>query len=493
MLVIFTVALLMPSFARCESKDLVFLETMPNPDGTDGPENEYFTLFNQKDSDVDLTGYKICNLINDCYEPKNTIPSGGCLKIFRKDFNFTLHNDKEELSLIDKDNQIIDKVITGSAPSGKAWVCQSDGCKFDNPSTDCKYVAEIPPAEVIPEKIPEKTDEIPISSPQEETSATSKSVVPKNSSEKTSEKTFEISSSNDFDKALEKIKEGLLASLLINIKGRIAIPKEVFSPTIFYLSSYGKLVKISVYSSALSNTDFSSDESVEIQNGYLKYQSQAFVIGIGKKTKIGKINKNLLSKSSKSKTTPFSLKKAKQLEGKNVKLEGEILEKKGDYFFLKNTKNSENVTVYFPKPLWMKYQGTKEAGKAFPVYFKDPSKTSDFKGSLMNLKGVVEYKEGSSRIIVRDLKEIAIQKKSLISEEKAKEKIAKKTDNTNKNSPEAKISQPNQLTPAVLTSITNPNPKNTTITFTDLAQRISWKTIWQLTWRKVVNWIGKWF
>jgi len=127
-------------------------EIMPNPEGYDSKESEYIKIFSKEDAVLDE--YKICNIDDDCYQLTGNIKKNECLKIFRKDFNFVLHNKEEKLILY-KDNLIVDQVETKNAPSGKAWIC-TDSCDWADPSGGCNYEAqpeepeEIEITEIIP-------------------------------------------------------------------------------------------------------------------------------------------------------------------------------------------------------------------------------------------------------------------------------------------------------------------------------------------------------
>lgn len=431
---------------------------MVNPDGTDSKENEYLKIMRLGEV-FDLTDYKICNLANDCFVFNENFFVESCLKIFRKDFIFTLHNDREEISLFDPSGSLIDKVTLSNAPSGKAWFC-GENCSFEDPKESCSLEEPISKDASIPE-------------PEEETETNEiKSVVTEKDNEKTGSnlaKIFSIKRKDDFKKAFLKIKEENLPSLEIDISGTVVVPKEVFAQNILYLSSFSQMVKVIVYSSALEKMDFKKDQKIQIKNGYLKYQNQAFVLGIGKKTRISPTKKSI----NHPKVRDFDLAKASKMNGSLVSLSGEILGRKGDYFFLKDKKSNEEVSVYFPKPLFMKYQGTKNGGKIFPVFYAETGKNSDFMGDFMNLKGVCDFVSGSSRIILRDLLEIEITKKDKTTPPKKSEVTPPE--------PPKKVSATDKSTEG-----TSPLQKNQEFfsppkaTLPETAKKISWETIWKL-------------
>jgi len=447
---------------------------MANPEGTDGKENEYFKIFN-RGANVDLKGYQVCNITGDCFVLEGTLLSNSCLKIFRKDFIFTLHNDKEELTLSDAEKVVLNKVTVPAAPSGKVWYCRENSCSFEDPQESCLLEAD----DVSTDPLNENRDDSELA-PEEVDQATESTTeeVAKETTQKESSN-FVISDEKDWEKAFKKIKDGQLVSLMVDIQGKVIIPKEVFSAKILYLSAFGKLVKISVYASSLTDMPFSKDETIEIKNGFLKYQSQGFTIGIGKKTEVKKIN----ASSSRKKIPYFSAKKAEKMAGKLVKATGEILEKKGDYLFLKSAEDGANLSVYFPKPLFMKYQGTKNGGSLFPVFYEEKSKSSDFVGDFVALKGVCDFNSGSSRIILRDLDEIKITKK---------EKTALPQEaNTNLSQSQKNVVAPSNLSetipPPQENQAISPPPKTT---LPETAQKISFRTLWQLFTWKIRDGIG---
>jgi len=112
---------------------------MPNPDGRDGKDNEYFIIYNSSDVQQNLDEWKVCNIRGNCFILSNVIEGKGCLKIFRNEFNFVLHNDQEKLILFDKEQNIINEITTKSAPSGKAWICLSGNCEWLEPKESCDY------------------------------------------------------------------------------------------------------------------------------------------------------------------------------------------------------------------------------------------------------------------------------------------------------------------------------------------------------------------
>ena len=103
-----------------------FNEILPNtPLGQKDEEKEYIEIFNQNDFEVDLTNWKIEDLIgktNTFLLPTGTkIKGKGFLVFYRTQTKITLNNNGDGLKLLDPDGKIIDTITFQKAPRGKSY------------------------------------------------------------------------------------------------------------------------------------------------------------------------------------------------------------------------------------------------------------------------------------------------------------------------------------------------------------------------------------
>ena len=99
--------------------DVVFKSVLPNPDGQDSG-NEIIILKNNLNEEVDLNQWKIVNQKN-----KEILLNNLMLSPYQKltfnpaDFNLTLVNKADQLSLVDPAGNLIDRINWMEAPSGQ--------------------------------------------------------------------------------------------------------------------------------------------------------------------------------------------------------------------------------------------------------------------------------------------------------------------------------------------------------------------------------------
>lgn len=99
-------------------------EIMASPQGNDA-ENEWIELYNPNSTTVDLGGWKIKDKEGQSVTyliPNNTkILANGYLVFRRKDTKIILNNDKDEVSLINPSNKIIDSIIYEKTVRGESY------------------------------------------------------------------------------------------------------------------------------------------------------------------------------------------------------------------------------------------------------------------------------------------------------------------------------------------------------------------------------------
>jgi len=410
-----------------------FVEIMPNPDGTDTKENEYLKLQNESSSNTTLENWKVCNISNDCYLLKESIEAGSCLKIFRSSFIFTLHNDKEELTLFDPTGSTIDKISTGSAPSGKAWQCYQGNCAWGSPQESCDYSFLLPSEEEPQTNDNSLNPEDEISN--ENTNLQENNTQSNNNSASTQKNVtkpvLNILKSKDLTKIQKKMRKEKLTSALVNIAGIVSLPQGLMGKTIFYLSFGDNLIKTHVYSSCqnsplcLRDLNIKIGDEYRIMNTTLKIIDNRWELYLDKNSVVEVINKKKLEKAKINKNL-------KNKAGKIVTVRGKILSKKGDYFFISDPKNQDVISVYLPKMLQYSFlqQLDNNLLGYFPFYYEtQPSKL--WIGGELSAKGVVETAEGEYRIIGSEIIELKGKPESA---KNANDSLKDQKDNRNNNS-----------------------------------------------------------
>jgi len=105
---------------------IFFNEILPNtPLDQRDEEKEYIEIFNENDFEVDLTNWKI----EDIMGKKNTfllskgtkIKGKSFLVFYRPETKITLNNDEDGLNLLDPNGKIVDTVVFQKAPRGKSY------------------------------------------------------------------------------------------------------------------------------------------------------------------------------------------------------------------------------------------------------------------------------------------------------------------------------------------------------------------------------------
>jgi len=508
----FTVALFIASLFGTTSASaqvgLSFAEIMPNPAGTDTKTNEYVKLKNYSAGSLSLEGDKICNVSNDCYNLKGEIAAGACLKIFRTDFVFTLHNDKEELDLFDSDNNIVSQITTGTAPSGQAWLCSDTYCQWDDPRETCDYSDIVDPASLPPtqdddnENINENTNENinnnggtndnsenhpptePAGNNTNVNSNVDNNANTNSAVSKPAKKVFQIFSQKDWSKVKKEMDRKNLLSLAADVQGNILIPLNIVKANTFYLSASGNLVPVNIYPSRQADFErlsplYRAGSRILVGQGYLKNSSGAWQLGVGKNTQLKTKNKPADNKSEAVKT---------------VKVAGKVLRKSGQYFYVEDPGNkSRIITVFIPDVIWTRYLEKEKIG-SFPQLVNNKIVTgSDIKGKNIELAGIRETSGNTERVIVTSENDIQLEKERVDNPKPA----GKEEEKTDKKEIAPEPSPPD-LTPSDPTNLRNENTQNSPAEKPPsaksqslgqiLARKLSWLNLWTITLAKIKDW-----
>jgi hypothetical protein len=474
-------SLLGAKITLAQTSGLSFAEIMPNPDGTDTKTNEYVTLKNYSTQTQTLEGDKICNISNDCYATKGEIAGGTCLKIYRTDFIFTLHNDKEQLNLFDANNNIVSQVTTGTAPSGKAWLCSESFCQWGDPRDTCDYTDIVDPDSLPPDNENENTnDNSENTSINESTESQTASNINTNSaSSKKTKKVYQIFSKKDWAKVKKEMDQKNLLSFTADVQGSIAIPLNIVANNTFYLLAANQLVPVNIYPSRQADYSqlaslYQTDTRVLISQGYLKNSQGNWQLGIGKNTQL----------TAKHRNTPNN----NQMP-KNVTLKGKILRKSGQYFYLEDQDNKNIIsTVFIPTVVWTKYLEQENIG-VFPQLVNNKIVTANnIKGKVMEITGIKETSGNTQRIIVVRENNIQLEKESSAdSQPESVEKVpAKET------AAAAQLPEPDPVSPAVVQPVPAVSAERLSLTKI-LSQKISWMNLWTITSVKFKSWIANLF
>jgi len=458
---------------------LAFVEVMPNPDGTDTKTNEYFKLKNNSAENQKIDGYRACNVSGECYVLKGELAAADCLKIFRTDFTFTLHNDKEELNLYDSKGNLLSQIITGTAPSGKTWQCFQSRCDWGAPKDDCDY------SSLAPKEEPEFEEE---TLPPKDTSQTENSNLNKNSNDNSFEKetedlqtvkidepesninnnsapekpdnpSLDLTDPKDLKQISKKMKKDKLISIVVNIRGIIAVPQGLTGKTIFYFlfegptSSQNILIKTRVYSSCqnspycLRDLELKQGDKLSIKRASLKRIESRWELSLDKNTQIETFEKQKLKKAGMPKKTEKRNTNGffEKQEGKIIAIKGEVVSKKGDYFFILDHKLQKIVSVFVSKPLRNAFSQKLDPVPLgyFPFYLESQS-NKFWIGGLLETKGVVEKSDKEYRVLATEINKMlpnnSDNKLSKLEENRTKkdEKEIRESAISNKNEVEAK-------------------------------------------------------
>ncbi len=103
---------------------IVFNEILPSPEGTDA-DNEWIEIFNQNNFEVDLSNWKISDILGSVktytFPEGSRVPSKEYQVLLRLITKITLNNDGDGLKLIQPDGNIIDSLNYEKAPKGQSY------------------------------------------------------------------------------------------------------------------------------------------------------------------------------------------------------------------------------------------------------------------------------------------------------------------------------------------------------------------------------------
>lgn len=452
-----------------------FCEIMPNPEGTDTKNNEYVKLKNNGNETVNLAGWKICNISQDCYSLEESISTESCNKIYRTNFIFPLHNDKEELNLLDKNLNLIDKISSGTAPSGKAWQCFNGYCEWRDPWENCDYSYLIPEEEPAPgnngnsnESVPEIQDNCNNNSQEENEQANKNTNVSVKSG-------YRVKDKKDFSRLRKILSKKKLASAPVSIKGTVALPPGLLAKTYFYLSLGDNLIKTHIYVSCqdspecLRDIELVQGEQLILQNATTKIKNGRFELFLDENTKAEE-GKNKIKKVNKT----------------NVS--GNIVAKKGDYFFVEDAKNAELFSIYVSKPLQNAY--AKKLGTVPPGYYpfylvSTPNKS--WIGGKIDASGVIETVGEEERLIAYRLNKLEpANNKSEEKKSGGKEKKESEKSETKNIAEKASEQKDNENDKSETKKSENKKIDNDQIKII-LAEKLSWQSLWNIFLNKLTN------
>jgi competence ComEA-like helix-hairpin-helix protein len=116
-------------------KNIFFVEAMPSPEGDDEI-GEYIKIKNGNDFEIDLTGWKITDLIGTpkTYTLAEKIAPLGILSLSRQKTKITLNNSGDDLKLSNPSGEVIDSVEFGPANTGELYIKTGSEWKWDEPT-----------------------------------------------------------------------------------------------------------------------------------------------------------------------------------------------------------------------------------------------------------------------------------------------------------------------------------------------------------------------
>ena len=103
---------------------IVVNEVLPSPEGPDA-ENEWIEVFNENTFEVDVSGWKISDIVGSVKSyifPKGTKIFGkGFLLLNRPKTKITLNNSSDGLKIFNPDGETVDEINFGKAPLGQSY------------------------------------------------------------------------------------------------------------------------------------------------------------------------------------------------------------------------------------------------------------------------------------------------------------------------------------------------------------------------------------
>jgi hypothetical protein len=114
---------------------IIFNEILPSPEGPDA-ENEWVEIFNKNSFEVNLSGWKISDVMGSvkAYIFPEGVKIQGLefLILSRVETKITLNNDEDSLILSQPNDKIIDEVSYKKAPQGKSYALTESGWDWNN-------------------------------------------------------------------------------------------------------------------------------------------------------------------------------------------------------------------------------------------------------------------------------------------------------------------------------------------------------------------------
>ena len=103
---------------------LIINEALPSPEGADS-ENEWIEIFNQNNFEMNLSGWKISDIVGKTktyiFPKKTKISAQEFLVLTRPETGIILNNSGDGLKIIQPDEQIVEEITFGKAPLGKSY------------------------------------------------------------------------------------------------------------------------------------------------------------------------------------------------------------------------------------------------------------------------------------------------------------------------------------------------------------------------------------
>lgn len=185
------------------ASEVVLNEIFANPEDE---KDEFIELYNNSENEVDLSGWKVADLVKDYTIVDIKIPGKGFLVLDKSLSGITLNNSDEKVSLLDSNNNTVDEYSYKVTIENKSWSRVPDGSGdfFSNTDTskgEANYSAPTPTFTTTP--TPTKTPK-PTKGPTGTKAPTSTSVA-KTTDEPIYEKSNEVLPQDNQKKAADII------------------------------------------------------------------------------------------------------------------------------------------------------------------------------------------------------------------------------------------------------------------------------------------------
>ena len=310
------------------SQDIIINEILPNPKGSDTaapPQGEWIELYNQSDQKINLTSWKLDDLISSGSKP-HMIDSGifiepnGYLVFYYKQTKICLNNNGDEVNLIN--------------PQGKTI----SSCSYQEKSVEQTSLARGKDGQWYwsVEPTPNKENLITVTEDFLEEDENENDDENFNESSEEESNDLKNSKENPREASISEVKN-LAKGIWVRVRGFVSTPPKVLSDKVFYI--FSEESGIQIYSSKGDFPEINSGDFVEIV-GKTSEANNEKKINIYSTDNIEILDADFPPEPKIIKTGEIN----EALEGSLVKIEGQVSRSAGNVFYVND--GSGEIKIY---------------------------------------------------------------------------------------------------------------------------------------------------